>query len=101
MGFHANPIRGSRAFLSNWIPTRPSVGTQTVQPLIPGLPEGTNHLRLTTSKFACRLPSSVSGVAKAHANPRFKVKLLVTRQLSCTKGRNSFQRRPVVAPRNV
>src|SRR5208283_3005054 len=99
--FHANPIRGSRAVLSNWMPTRPSVGMQIVQPAIPGLFFGTYHWRFETSKFACRFASSVSGVAKAQANPRFTVKLLVTRQLSCTKGRNSFQRRPVVAPRNV
>jgi len=61
IGFQANPMRGSRAVLSNWIPTRPSVVTQTVQLPIPGLPAGTYHLRLATSKFACRLASSVSG----------------------------------------
>src|ERR1700674_4990892 len=37
----------------------------------------------------------------AHATPRSSVKLFVTRQLSCTKGRKRFQRRPVVAPKNV
>ena len=41
------------------------------------------------------------GVVKAQAKPRFTVKLLETRQSSWTKGRNSFQRRPVVAPENV
>src|SRR5271169_4393344 len=87
------------------MPIRPSEETQGKgkiegeQPA--GLPLGTNHESEAISKFDCRFSTSVSGVTKAQATPRFKVKLFVTRQLSCTNGRNNFQRRPTVAPWNV
>src|SRR5215831_13882996 len=100
-GFQANPIRGSSAVLSNWIPTRESECTQIVHPLMSEVGPATKNLPLAKSKFACRFCASVMGVTKAQATPRFKVKLGVTRHVSSTKGRNSFQRRPVVAPKNV
>ena len=56
---------------------------------------------LLKSKFAWRFWASVMGVTNAQASPRLTVRLLVTRQSSCTYGRNSFQRRPVVAPLKV
>ena len=39
---------------------------------------------LLKSKFAWRPWASVIGVVRAHANPRFRVRLGVTRQSSCT-----------------
>ena len=61
---------------------RLSVATQLVQPLNPGLPDGMYHLRFSTSKFAWRFSTSVSGVARAQATPMFTVRLFVTRQSS-------------------
>ena len=62
---------------------------------------GTYHFSGRISKFACRFSTSVVGVARAQATPRLTVRLLVTRQSSCTNGRNIFQRRPLVPPRKV
>src|ERR1700689_675540 len=101
VGFQANPMRGSRAVLSNCNPAALFEATQSVQLLNIGLPFGTYHLRLLMSYSAMRFCTSVSGVARAQANPIFTVKLLLTRQSSCTNGRTSFHRRPVVPPRNV
>src|SRR5215469_6770584 len=99
-GFQEMPMRGSSAVLSISIPARGSERTQMVQ--LPKLAfPATKNLPLAKSKFACRFCASVMGVTKAQATPRFKVKLGVTRHVSSTKGRNSFQRRPVVAPKNV
>ena len=47
-----------------------------------------------------RLATSLIGVTRAQAKPRFNVKFLLTRQLSSTNGRYSFQRRPVFPPSN-
>src|ERR1700730_1041715 len=89
-GFQANPIRGSSAVLSIWTPTRPSE-------VCPGM----RYLPVKKLKFAWRFWASVTGVTSAQASPRFRVRLFVTRQSSWTKGRNIFQRRPVVAPLKV
>src|SRR5215469_9811928 len=100
IGFQEMPMRGSNAVLSIWIPARLSDRTQMLQVPKSALP-ATKNLPVAKSKFAWRLCASVMGVTKAQATPRFKVKLGVTRHVSSTKGRNSFQRRPVVAPKNV
>ena len=56
---------------------------------------------LESGKLAWRFWTSVSGLTKDHAKPRFTVRSEETRQSSWTYGRYIFQRRPVVAPLKV
>src|SRR5271167_3192780 len=88
-GFHATPRRGSPAVQSILTPALELVlGPATINCPLAGL------------KFARRLAASVIGVTNAHANPRFRVRLLLTFQVSSTNGRYNFQRRPVIPPPN-
>src|SRR5581483_3230618 len=72
-GFHASPMRGSKAVLSHRTPTRPSE-------FCPGI----RNLPLAKSKFDCRFCASTTGLTIAQAKPKFSVKFGVTRQSSCT-----------------
>src|SRR5450755_2464059 len=88
-GFHAIPMRGSRAVRSILIPAQEFA-------FCPAMAK----VWLDNTKFAWRLAASLMGVTKAHASPRLTVRSLVTRQSSCTNGRYIFQRRPVMVPLN-
>src|SRR5215469_15061395 len=70
--FHANPILGSKAVLSIWIPARASLCTQVVQPATIG--PGTRYCPVKKLKSACRLFASVTGVTSDQASQRFKVR---------------------------
>ena len=93
-------MRGSRAVLSIWMPTRPSEGTQIVQPVVGAVP---GDQQSTGCEIEIRLAVLVlgDGSYKRPSQSQVQSQVAVTRQSSWTKGRNSFQRRPVVAPKNV
>jgi hypothetical protein len=55
--------------------------------LEPAFWPATRNCPVAGSKSDWRLATSVTGVTSAQAKPRFKVRLLLTRQLSWTKGR--------------
>src|SRR5208282_774538 len=80
IGFHEIPIRGSIAVLSSWMPTRAFEATQIEHPATVGLFPATSNCPVVKLKFAWRFWASVSGVTKAQAIPRFKVRLFDTRQ---------------------